>query len=71
MTVPSDVTPQDRTELQAQADALIQQIREANAATSGFGVSPDALKEYEAIRRTMELMGLSIAPELNTPTWTF
>ena len=65
------ISPQDRTGLQAQADALIQQIREANAATSGPGVSPDALKEYEAIRRTMELMGLSIAPELNTPTWTF
>lgn len=65
------ISPQGRTELQARADALIQQIREANAATSGPGVSPDALKEYEAIRRTMELMGLSIAPELNTPTWTF
>lgn len=71
MTQTRPISPQGRTELQAQADALIQQIREANAATSGPGVSPDALKEYEAIRRTMELMGLSIAPELNTPTWTF
>lgn len=47
-----------RAALQGRVDSLIQQIREASAATKDFGVPAEQMQQYEALRRTMELLGL-------------
>lgn len=58
MTLRFDLSPQDRANIQQKVDTLTQQIREASAATKDFGVPAEQMQQYEALRRTMELLGL-------------